>query len=485
MRSMRVAVIGGGISGLSAAFELEKARAAGHAVDYILFEQGNRLGGCIYSETVDNCVVEGGPDSFLTEKPAAIKLCQELGIDNQLVGSDDASRKTYILLRNKLVPLPDGLMFMVPTKLVPTALSSLFSLKTKLRMAAEFLRPPRPSDTDESVAELVTRHYGSEVVERLTNPLLSGIYGGDSSELSARAVLPRMVEMERQYGSLTRGMLAVRKRLKEQTASSANMQKPRSTFTSLRGGMRQLIDALEQRISPERIYKGTPVHKIEKSSFGWILSTSRGTESFDAILLALPSWTSGSLLREIDPELSQDLCAIPYSSSITVTLIYRKEQVEPLPPGFGFLVPSTESIRMMACTFTHRKIPRPGIGDKAILRCFLGGVHNHDLLNRSDLELETLARKELQTVLSITSEPEAVRIYRWNKAMAQYTVGHKQRVERIIARANRIPGLALAGNAFDGIGVPDCIRSGQRAVTELLKPEGSFSENPDARAQLR
>lgn len=465
---MRVAVIGGGISGLSAALELEKARSTGKAVDYVLFEKRDRLGGCIYSEAVDGCVVEGGPDSFLTEKPAAIKLCRELGIGDDLAGSDDGSRKTYILLRKKLIPLPDGLMFMVPTKLIPTAFSRLFSLKTKVRMGLELLHPPRPSNTDESVAELVTRHYGPEVVDSLVSPLLSGIYGGDATELSARTVLPRMVEMETQYGSLTRGMLAAHNKMKKQMPAQTSGQKPRSLFTSLRGGMRQIIEALEKRIPAERIFRGVSVSKLEKTDSGWTLTTSRGKEVYDAVLLALPAWASGSLLKEIDPELSQDLGAIPYSSSITVTFLYRKEQVEPLPPGFGFLVPSTEGMKMMACTFTHRKIPRPGMENKAVLRCFLGGMRNEDLLSKSDQELTSIIREELRQVLGINADPEAVRIYRWHKTMAQYTVGHQQRVERIVANTKQHRGLALAGNAFDGIGVPDCIRSGQRAVGELL-----------------
>lgn len=477
---MRVAVIGGGISGLSAALELEKARSSGQAVDYVLFEKRDRLGGCIYSEAVDGCVVEGGPDSFLTEKPAAIKLCRELGIGEDLAGSDDGSRKTYILLRKRLIPLPDGLMFMVPTKLIPTALSRLFSLKTKVRMAMELLHPPRPSATDESVAELVTRHYGPEVVDSLVSPLLSGIYGGDATELSARTVLPRMVEMETKYGSLTRGMLAAHNKMKKQMAAHSHGQKPRSLFTSLRGGMRQMIEALEQRIPAERIVHGVSVDKLQKTDTGWTLTTSRGRESFDAVLLALPAWASGSLLNEIDPALSQDLGAIPYSSSITVTFLYRKEQVEPLPPGFGFLVPSTEGMKMMACTFTHRKIPRPGMEGKAVLRCFLGGMRNEDLLSKSDEELQNVIRGELRQVLGITAEPEAVRIYRWHKTMAQYTVGHQQRVERIIARVKQQPGLALAGNAFDGIGVPDCIRSGQNAASELLAGANRMAKSATA-----
>src|SRR5579863_10628482 len=220
-RRMRTAIIGGGIAGLAAAYELEKARAAGADVTYKLFESHSRLGGVLSSEIVDGAVIERGPDSFLTEKPAAAELCRELGLGDALLPSNDANRKTYILVRNRLVALPDGLMFLVPTKLVPTALTPLFSLATKVRMGLELLHPPRPSLEDESVAAMVERHFGKEAVDRLADPLLSGIYGGDACQLSARTVLPRLVEMETEYGSLTRGMLAAHKKMKAALAARA------------------------------------------------------------------------------------------------------------------------------------------------------------------------------------------------------------------------------------------------------------------------
>ncbi len=226
---MRIAIIGGGIAGLAAAYELQKARAAGAPVEYTLFEARERLGGSLASEIVNGAVIERGPDSFLTEKPAAAELCRELGLGAELLPSNDAARKTYILVRNRLVPLPDGLMFLVPTKLVPTALTRLFSVRTKIRMALELLHPPRPTRLpDEAVASLVKRHFGAEAVDRLADPLLSGIYGGDSAELSARTVLPRLVEMETKYGSLTRGMLAAHRMMRAKAANSSKRINPRS-----------------------------------------------------------------------------------------------------------------------------------------------------------------------------------------------------------------------------------------------------------------
>src|SRR6202142_2142195 len=252
----RIAIIGGGISGLSAAYTLEEKRKSGMPVEYVVFESSPRLGGVLVTDHVDGCIVEAGPDSFLTEKPWAADLCRQVGLEDQLIGSNDGDRKTYILVKGKLVPLPDGLMFMVPTKLAPTLLSPLFSPGTKLRMVREWRFAPRGSRSDESVAALVERHYGAEMVERLTDPLLCGVYGGDASQLSVRAVLPRFVEMESKYGSLGRGMLAGQK-----NKQSAQPTPP--IFTSLKGGMQQLSDALVASLSPDDLRPNSLVQAVQ------------------------------------------------------------------------------------------------------------------------------------------------------------------------------------------------------------------------------
>src|SRR5580658_10742892 len=270
MPGMRIAIIGGGIAGLAAAYELEKARAAGGPVAYTLFESRPTLGGTLASETVNGAVIEKGPDSFISEKPAAAELCRELGLGDQLTPSNDSARKTWIVVRNRLVPLPDGLMFLIPTKLVPTALTRLFSLRTKIRMALELLHPPRPSEIDESVAALVERHFGAEAVDRLADPLLSGIYGGDAAQLSAQTVLPRLVEMEMKYGSLTRGMLAAHRKMRAMAKSSPNgASRGAAIFTALRGGMGTLVDAITARLDGGSVRMATPVSEIEKTAQGW------------------------------------------------------------------------------------------------------------------------------------------------------------------------------------------------------------------------
>jgi len=479
---MRVAIIGGGIAGMAAAFELEKARAAGADVAYTLFEARGKLGGSLASETVNGVVLERGPDSFLSEKPAGAELCRELGLADQLTPSNDANRKTYIVVKNRLVPLPDGLMFLIPTKLVPTALSGLFSPATKIRMGLELLHPPRPSGKDESVAALVKRHFGQEAVDRLADPLLSGIYGGDATQLSARTVLPKLVEMETEYGSLTRGMLAAHRKMRAKMAAARSTgpaaggekrSAPRSIFTTLKGGLQQLVDALELRLNPKWIRKSTAVSALDRVGDGWRVRLSGTDETYDAVIVASPAWAAGGMLAATDAGLGDELNAIPYSSSITVNLVFDEAQLGKLPDGFGFLVPAVEERAMLACTFVHRKFAGRTPTGKAVLRAFLGGAKNEVLLDQSDEVLVATVRRELSEILGARVvgphiPAEATQVSRWRKAMAQYAVGHQERMLRIRERVATLPGLRLAGNAYDGIGIPDCIRTGRNAAKELM-----------------
>jgi oxygen-dependent protoporphyrinogen oxidase len=490
---MRTAIIGGGIAGLAAAYELERARAAGADVEYTLFESRDRLGGSLSSEIVDGTVLERGPDSFLTEKPAGIELCRELGLGEQLTPSNDAERKTYILVKNRMVALPDGLMFLVPTKLVPTALTPLFSIKTKIKMGLELLHPPRPTGLpDESVAALVSRHFGAEAVDRLADPLLSGIYGGDAAQLSARTVLPKLVEMESEYGSLTRGMLAAHQKMAAKAREAAQQKRngagagnggaagggpgsdqsakraARTIFTTLKGGMQQLVDALVAKIKPEWLRLGTAVSALEKTATGWVVEAGGIRESYDAVIVCSQAWAAGALLRGVDQELSEGLVGIPYSSSITLNLVYDEKKLPRLPDGFGFLVPASEGRAMLACTFVHRKFLGRTAPGKAVLRAFLGGMKNEALLTEPDEVLVETARREFKEILGITAEPEHVQVSRWKRAMAQYAVGHQERVKHVHERVATLPGLKLAGNAYDGIGIPDCIRLGRTAAQEVV-----------------
>jgi oxygen-dependent protoporphyrinogen oxidase len=460
----RIAIIGGGISGLAAGFALEQCRSSGVNVEYVLYESSARLGGVLRTEQVDGCLVEAGPDSYLSEKPWATDLCRALGLGDQLIGSNDADRKTYILANGRLVVMPDGLGFLVPTKILPTGLSPLFSWKTKLHMTRELFHAPRAADHDESVAAFVERHYGSEMVDRLADPLLAGIYGGEAASLSVRAVLPRLAEMERTHGSLGRAMLAARRKM------SASPRKPAPPlFTSLKNGMQHLAETVVSRLTPASLRTNTAVQAIHSEAGGWVVSAGIESDGFDAVIVALPAPAAAQVLRIASPELSAELAAIQYSSSITVGLGFGREVRESLPPGFGFLVPRSEGNRLLAATFVHNKFPHRAPADRALLRCFFAGRNAENVWPLADDQIIAIVRNELQQILGLRDEPRFARVYKWKSAMAQYGVGHLERLDRMERLRQQLPGLALAGNAYRGIGIPDCIRSGRDAAKQLAR----------------
>ncbi len=459
---IRIAIVGGGISGLAAAFALEEPRRAA-AVEYTLYESLPRLGGVLRTEHIDGCVVEAGPDSFISEKPWAADLCRALGLGDHLIGSNDVDRKTYILVRGRLIPMPDGLMFMVPTKILPTGFSALFSWGTKLRMAREFFHPPHTASGDESVASMVERHYGAEMVDRLADPLLSGVYGGEAANLSVRAVLPRFAEMERNHGSLGRAMLAARKKMR----TAGNKFAP-PLFTSLKNGMQQLVETLVPRLNQASLLTNAAVQSIQPEGEGWSVKAGAHSARFDAVILALPTNATAQLLLNCSPDLSAELSGVGYSSSITVVLGYDRQVRQSLPPGFGFLVPRSEGKQLLAATFVHNKFPHRAPDDRALLRCFFAGSNADKVWPLSGDAIIAVVRNELQQILGLRSEPLFARVYKWKAAMAQYGVGHLERLERIARLRTQLPGLALAGNGYRGIGVPDCIRSGQEAAKEAL-----------------
>ncbi len=468
----RIAIIGGGISGLSAAYTIEEKRRSGTPVEYVLFESRLRLGGVLLTEQVDGCLIEAGADSFLSEKPWASELCGKLGLGDQLIGSNDAQRKTYIVAKNKLVEMPDGLMFMVPTKIMPAIRSPLFSAKTKIRMAAEWFHPPRESSGDETVAQFVERHYGKEMVEMLADPLLSGVYGGEASQLSLRAVLPRFADMEATHGSLGRGMISARK--KSAVAAGSD---PRSIFTTLKGGMQQIVDFLVASLDPDSIKTSVAVSLLARELDRWTISAGYQSDQFDAVILAAPAYEAGLVLQGTDEILSRELREIPYTSSVTVALGYDDTVRRALPVGFGFLVPRSEGRRMLAATFVHNKFPHRAPADRALIRCFLGGSRDEQIMQSGEHEIVQIVRDELEQILgpSLRSEPLFTRVYKWRSAMAQYSVGHLERIGRIESLRLKHPGLALAGNGYNGIGVPDCIRSGAEAASTILAELGMWS----------
>jgi oxygen-dependent protoporphyrinogen oxidase len=359
--------------------------------------------------------------------------------------------------------MPDGLMFMVPTKILPTGLSPLFSWKAKLRMTQELFHPPRAVDHDESVAAFVERHYGAEMVDRLADPLLSGVYGGEAASLSVRAVLPRFAEMERTHGSLGRAMFAARKKM------PAGPHKPAPPlFTSLKNGMQHLAETVVSRLTPTALLTNAPVQALQREAGSWVVSAGMQSDEFDSVIVALPAPAAAQVLRIVSPELSAELGAIQYSSSITVALGYDRAVRQSLPPGFGFLVPRSEGKKLLAATFVHNKFPHRAPDDHALLRCFFAGNNAEGVWPLADNQIIGIVRNELQQILGLRADPLFARIYKWKSAMAQYGVGHLERLDRIERLRQQLPGLALAGNAYRGIGVPDCVRSGRDAAKAIV-----------------
>ncbi len=462
----RVVVIGGGISGLSAAYTLARARRDGAPVDVILVESSMRLGGVILSEQVKGCVVEGGPDSFLAEKPEAAALARELGLGHLLNGSNDRERRTYILHRGKLRPLPDGLMLLVPTRLWPMVATPLLPISSKLAMAREWFTPPRhDGPEDESVADFVTRHFGRAMLENIADPLLAGVYGGDSGRLSMRSVLARFWKMERQHGSLTRATLQA---MRQRKASS----NPPPLFMTLSGGLSQLSDRLASLLEPSHIVFGRRAQILERASGGYRVKLDDATTlDADAVILALPAHATAQILNSLNAKLAGLLAEIPYSSAMTVSLGFRVEQVAALPPGFGILVPVREQRRLLACTFVDRKFLGSAREGMALVRCFMGGSRDPEVLGVDDAEALALVGRELSEILGLKAEPEFSRIHRWPNSMAQYTVGHEARVRAIESELATHPGIYVAGNAYSGIGISDCIRTGKAAAQRACRLE--------------
>lgn len=449
-----VIVIGGGISGLAAAYYLARAGRS-----CTLVEPLPRLGGVIRTETVDGCVVEAGPDSFISQKPWALQLIHELGLTGDVIGSNDHLRKTYILRRGRLVPMPDGLYLMVPTAVAPVAFTRLLSLSTKVRMALELLRrPPLFAPADRSVADFVRDHYGEEAVHYLAEPLLAGIYGGDPERLSILSVLPRFADLEQRYGSVTRGVLAGRR-------AAAGETQP--LFQSLRRGMQQLTDALVEAISGSVTIARTEAQRLEPTASGYRVWGPGFSLEAAQVVLAVPAYIAGVLLRPLDDALAGLLSAIPYHSSITVALGYDRAGFGRPLGGFGFLVPRVERRLLTACTWVGTKFPHRVAENRVLLRAFVGAGDREDLLNQSDEAVIEAVREELRRLMGVAAAPLFARVQRWHRAMAQYTVGHIRRMEEVNARLARLPGLYLAGNAYLGIGVPDCIRTAQLAAARI------------------
>jgi oxygen-dependent protoporphyrinogen oxidase len=445
-----VAIVGGGISGLSTAYYLSKA-----GISSTVIEARPRLGGVIQTEQICNCTVEAGPDSFISVKPWAMSLIRELGLESEVIGSKDHERVTYIRRHGRLVPLPDGVQMLVPTKILPMVATTLLGWPTKMRMGLEYFRRNNGAPKgDRSVAEFVEDHYGREAVDYLAEPLLAGIYGGDPAELSVNSVLPRFVELEKWHGSLTRGVLAERHKA----------QGPRAPlFRTLRGGLESLVNAVWRATSRASVVHGS-VNAMERVRDGFRLQIAGDWMSADRVVLACEAHQAARLMPTVDIRACQLLGSIGYNSSVTIALGFDRNAVRDQMRGFGFLVPKRERKRLLACTWVGNKFPNRVPETMAVLRCFAGGDAT---LAQTDDAIISSIREEVREIAGVVADPLFSRVFRWPRSMAQYTVGHAERLEELESRMASLPGLHLAGNAYYGIGVPDCVRMGKQAAERI------------------
>ena len=464
-----IIVIGGGISGLAAAHRLtELSRTGSTAYRVTLLEASDRLGGVIATEHADNLLLELGPDSYITDKPAALRLCERLGLADRLIAPQQGGLKLYTVHRGALEPLPEGFLLMAPTRVRSVLQSPVFSWGGKLRMALEPLIPRRSHDGDESLASFVRRRLGREVLERVAQPLIGGIYASDPEALSLAATMPRFREMERSHGSVIVGS----RRAQRRRAQAADETGARwSLFVSIDGGMEVLVRRIEEALGPGVARLGETVRELSwnPDARRWRVDTGHAGLEADAVICTLPAFAAARALTTLDSELAGELGAIPFSSTATVNLAYRRNDISHPLDGYGFVVPHVEHRKIMACTFSSVKYAGRAPENVALLRCFAGGALQPDMLDQPDELLEAQVREDLEALLGISGEPILCRTTRYLDCMPQYNVGHLDRVERIEARLGRFPTLALAGKSYRGVGIADCIHGGETAAEGIVE----------------
>jgi oxygen-dependent protoporphyrinogen oxidase len=470
----RVVVIGGGISGLAAAHRIgELGAAAGATPEVTVLESGERVGGSIGTERIDGFVIERGADSILTEKPWALALCRRLGIEDRLVRTRDEERRTLIVHDGRLEPLPEGFLLMGPTAIWPIVSSPLFTWRGKLRMAADLVLPRGGAAGEESLASFVERRFGREVLDRVVQPLAGGIYTADPERLSLTATMPRFIDMERRYRSV---ILALRR---QHAAAGARTQSGArwSMFVSFADGIQTLTDALAARLAPGSVRLATRATAVSRARGGGWRVTLEGGDAVeaDAVIVATPAHAAAALFHDVDPQLARALAAIPYASSAAVTLAYDRADVPHPLDAFGFVVPVIEGRELIACTFSHVKYPGRAPAGSALIRVFSGGALAARMTELDDDALVASARRELGELLGIRAAPTLIRVSRHARAMPQYHLGHLARVAAIEDAVAALSGLALAGNAYRGVGIPDCVHSGEQAAEAVMGVAGTHA----------
>ena len=464
----RVVVLGGGVTGLVACYRLlQVSRAQNTPLEIHLIEASHRLGGVIETEIADGVLMEKGPDCFLTSKPEGVELCEELGLSEQLIGTNERYRRSYVLRGDKLLPVPEGYYLLAPYRIGPFMMTPIFSPLGKLRMAMDVLLPRKKGDVDESLADFVRRRFGREALERMAQPMVAGIYSADPESLSLKATMPQFHEIEREHRSL---ILGLRKRMQKRgTGEGVSASGPRyGLFVSFARGMGVLADALAEKISGAMVRTGCRAEALEKKEKGWRVHLQDGEEmDADAVCVTLPPSAAARMLEKTAPDISGELLSIPSGSLATLNLVYRADQVANPLHAMGFVVPEIENRTLLACSFSSTKFAGRAPEGRVLIRAFAGG----EAASKAGLADGELARKlidELQPILGITGEPEGKIFYRYGESLPHYLVGHLDKVERIESELEAAPGLALAGNAYRGVGIPDCVKSANEAADKIL-----------------
>jgi oxygen-dependent protoporphyrinogen oxidase len=458
-----VAVIGGGIAGLAAAHRVRELDATAQVT---LFEASSRLGGVIQTERADGYLLEYGADNFITNLPWGVDLCRRIGLADRLLPTNASKRRALIVRQGKLHPVPEGFLLMAPGKMGPLLTTSLLSWRGKLRMLAECLIGRRYTAGDESVAAFARRRLGREAYERLVQPLVGGIYTADAERLSLAATMPRFRQMEEHHGSLTRGAWRERKNAAADGASGARY----GLFVAPEQGMGELIAAIAAKLPEGCVRLNTPIQRLEQQTDrSWRLHRSSGEpETFDAVIVALPAYAAARLLSDVDAIAAAELQAIEYAGSVLALAGYAREQITRGLDGFGFVVPEVEHREILAASYTSEKFPGRAPPGHVLIRVFLGGHARPEQLELSDEQIGEIVARELGELLGTNGEPGLFRVVRWPRAMPQYHLGHVERVATIRRRAAALGHLALCGSAYDGVGIPQCIRSGEQAAERAI-----------------
>jgi len=492
----RIVIIGGGISGLAAAHRLFESQAqtfsANDRREVILLEASDHLGGTVRTQRREGFLLEGGPDSFISEKPAALELVRRLGLEERIIGTNESNRRSFVVRGGRLRPTPEGFQLLAPSRMLPFLTTDIFTWRGKARMALDLVLPRRAGangSDDETLAAFVRRRFGQEALERMAQPMVGGIYTADPESLSLRATMPRFLDMERRDRSLILSMWKnARKSASDARHGRAASGARYSLFLSFDEGVQVLTDALAARLPEGAARLRTKVESLrlepatklssserENGSRRWTLTTTGGEKfSADAVCLALPAYASARLLRDVDDELADELEAIPYASTATVNLAYRRADIPHPLDGFGFVVPFVERRTTLACTFSSVKFAGRAPEGHALLRAFVGGALQPEMFALDEERMTEAVRRDLRDLLGVESPPIFAHVEKWPRSMAQYHTGHLERLKRIRARLRPFPTLALCGNAYEGAGLPDCIRGGESSADYLLKVQYNY-----------